>query len=235
MSRKKKGNLHDFFTISFLALFFITPIFAQQDVSRTFEDGSPVFTRLDSIFAVRADSIIQLNFTKAKSSEREDFSLHLDGVDRVFNSTAQPLDFIPLPDRPDLYMITDAFARRVFVVRADNGNEVAEFRGPNEPENALTTPVASRAFLQGSARKLFITDQAKPRVLKLDYDDKSTVWIYPPAGAPAIARLIEPSAAVSVRAVADTSEVIICDTGNNRVLHVSVPDSTPGAFQIVWT
>lgn len=235
MSQMKKGILNPhLFTIALLFLSSNLTFAQQQEVMRSWEDGNPRFIRVDTSIAVRVDSIVQLNFNRAKTSESNNFSLHLDGVDMIFNSTAQPLDFNPLPDRPDLYLITDAFARRVFVVRADNGNEVAEFRGPTDPVNALTTPVASRAFLQGGARKLLVTDRAKHRVFKFDYDDKSTTWFYPPAGAPANALLVEPEAAVSVRAVPDTSEMVICDTGNNRVLHIAVPDSAPSTFQIKW-
>jgi hypothetical protein len=235
MSQMKKGILNPHLFITALFFLFHTLTFAQQqEVMRFWEDGNPRFVRVDTSIAVRVDSIVQLNFTRAKTSERDNFSLHLDGVDRIFNSTAQPLDFNPLPDRPDLYLITDAFARRVFVVRADNGDEVAEFRGPSDPANALTTPASGRAFLQAGARKLLVTDRAKHRVFNFDYDDKSTIWFYPPAGAPANDILVEPEAAVSVRALPDTSEIIICDTGNHRVLHVAVPDSAPSTYQIKW-
>lgn len=232
MSRKFKGSLLPSLVLFVAAHLCFSSLFAQQQVIWT--DGTPAFTRLDSTLAVRVDDVIQLNFTRSKSTEPDNFSLHLDGVDKVFSNTAQPLDFIPLPDREDLYLITDAFARRIFIVRASDGAEITEFRGPGNPDSALTTPVSGRAFLQGSSRKLLVTDQAKHRIYKFDYDDKSTIWFFPPVGAPASAVLVEPSAAVSVRSTPGTSEILIADTGKDRLLHVSIPDSSSDNYQIEW-
>lgn len=207
---------------------------AQQEISRIWQDGTPIFNRIAASSAVQVDSIIQLIFVRDQSTERDGFSLHLTGVDRIYNSTAQALDFNTLPDRQDLYLITDAFARRLFVVRASDGTEINEFRGPTNPDSALSSPVDGRVVLQNNARKLLVTDRARHRVFKFDFDDKSTIWFYPPPGTPAAFQLLEPAATVAVRAVPDSMEIAIVDRGNNRILWVAIPDSNASGFTVQW-
>ncbi len=197
----------------------------------SWSDGNPTFQLTYDLSGVKLNGVAGLIASTAQFSEPDTFSLSLSGIDKIYTrfdpASIIPEDFNRLPDI-DLYLVTDAFNRRVFVIRPSDGVEVGQFQGnPGSPE-ALERPVAARAFLQNGVRKVLVTDQGSHRVLIFDYDTRLLEWSYGtgnPGSAPG--ELISPMDAVPVP---DSAQVLICDTGNNRVLLI---DRVSG--QILWS
>lgn len=192
-----------------------------QDTTRSFIDGIPTFTRIDSSRNVTADSVIQMVFTRGQDQEAPGFRLHLRGRDRTFGLSARPEDFNQVEGQP-FYLITDGSARRAFVIRASDGGEVAVFRGETGGDRELVNPVAGRAFLNpNDTLKVIVTDNAANRVLLFDYLSQLVEWSFPlnPDSVNA-SQLNQPSAAVFIKG---RNELLICDSGNNRILHVAYP------------
>lgn len=202
---------------------------AQPTGERRWSDGNPTFIESYERNGVRVNGIVELQSTTGFTEEPPGFQRHLTGIDRVYQfdqSTLVPLDANRLPDI-DLYLITDAFQRRVFVVRPQDGVEVGEFRGPPGTPEALERPVAARAYLENGVRKVVITDQGNHRVMKFDYDTRLLEWTFgtgTPGSSPG--QLAAPGDAV---AIPDSGMILICDSGNNRILLVDM-----ASRQIRW-
>ncbi len=206
------------------------PHFAQIRES-SWSDGNPTFQFTYDLSGVKLNGVAGLIASTAQFSEPDTFSLSLSGIDKIYSrfdpASIIPEDFNRLPDI-DLYLVTDAFNRRVFVIRPTDGVEVGQFQGnPGSPE-ALERPVAAKAFLANGTRKVLVTDQGSNRVLVFDYDTRLLEWSYgtgSPGSAPG--ELISPMDAVPIP---DSSQVLICDTGNNRVLLIDMASG-----QILWS
>ncbi len=220
-----------FLLISAILIGFSQASQARQLGSQTWSDGNPTFSRSYDTTGVQINGVVELVSSLGQASEPDSFSLHLTGIDATYRISQQlsfvPEDFNRLPDI-DLYLVTDAFSRRVLVIRPQDGFELGDFKGqPGTPE-ALERPVAARAFLENGTRKVFITDQGSHRVLKFDYDTRILEWVYGTGvqgNNPG--QLAAPSDATPIP---DSSQVLICDAGNNRILLVQFPSS-----QILWT
>ncbi|MCZ6820815.1 MAG: NHL repeat-containing protein [Calditrichaeota bacterium] len=202
-----------------IRLFFVSaallplPVLSQL---QTWSDGDSVFTFVDSrrTRAVEIDSMVKLVSTQATSSEADSFLLHLPGIDAEFNNVnkAVVVDFNAV-EGLELYLVSDASAGRVFAIRSD-GLEVTEIRGdPGTPEELLS-PVSARAFREALDLKILVTDRGSNRVLKFDLTTKFLEYVYPPPGQ-GFEQLNEASGAVPVP---DSTEILICDTRNNRIL-----------------
>ena len=222
----QKGRPFTIILTCIISLGFFGPLRGQQNAEVTWSDGDPTFTEPYETKGVVLNGFVELISTSGIAFEPADFKMHLSGIDRIYDfgqMVLVPEDFKRLPDI-DLYLITDAFQRRVFVIRPGDGVEVAEFRGaPGSPE-ALERPVAARAFLQNGQRKVLVTDQGSHRVLIFDYDTRLLEWTY---GSGDPNTLNSPMDAV---ALPDSEQVLICDTGNNRLVLVSMATN-----EVVWT
>lgn len=216
-------------------LFFFPPrvnqtLYAQQTGTVIWSDGDPVFQMPYQVESLRVDSLIELSSIAATLREPDTFRVHLTGIDRIYSVNGQTdvvlEDFNRLPDA-ELYLLTDAFSRRVRIIRPGDGVQIGEFGdAPNTP-GALERPVAGRSFLENGSRKVVVSDQGGHRVLIFDFTTQALEWDYgtgSPGQGPG--ELSEPSAAAPLP---DSSQILICDTGNNRVLLVRYPSG-----DILW-
>ena len=190
--------------------------------TRTWSDGAPAFSRIDSTSAVQIDSTAHLLAIEAISSTPDTFSLNLSGDAGTYNTGSVPLDFSRVPFAADLYIVADGFGREVFVIRAIDGGRVAEFKGSASQPEAMNNPVSARAFSSvengTDVRRVLVADSDGNRVIIFDYDTRLVTWDFTRDDTRALdGALLEPRAAVPVPGL---PEILVCDTGNKRILRI---------------
>ncbi len=186
------------------------------------QDGNPLFTRIDSSRSVVVDSTIRLSSINTTDTNSETMVQILQGglghIDTVnLGAVQNPLDFnkVPIPNT-DIFLVTDAFSRKVYTINSVTKKVVSTFGSDfvDDPDYLLA-PVKARAF-DGSPANTFdgmlVTDGGNDKVLMFNYVDGSLVWTFEQG-------LNEPAAAITI---IDSSRVIICDKGNSRIIFLSL-------------
>ncbi len=198
-----------------------------QAVEKNWSDGDPSFTQtLISGGGLTMNSTITLEPQLATSATTDSLSVMLHGLlwswprATVEVVSAKDIDYRQVANQ-ELYLITDALANRIFEYNATEKREVWTF-GSNRPgtPSDLDRPVDAYIYKESDLFKILITDQGRNRVLKIDKESQSVTWFYgDPNGAPGseTGRLNSPTDA---QKIPDRAEILIADTGNNRVLIV---------------
>ncbi len=198
-----------------------------QAVEKNWSDGDPSFTQtLISGGGLTMNSTITLEPQLATSATADSLSVMLHGLlwswprATVEVVSAKDIDYRQVANQ-ELYLITDALANRIFEYNATEKREVWTF-GSNRPgtPSYLDRPVDAYIYKESDLFKILITDQGRNRVLKIDKESQSVTWFYgDPNGAPGseTGRLNSPTDA---QKIPDRAEILIADTGNNRVLIV---------------
>lgn len=170
-------------------------------------------------------SLLTIDSTLTTSS---DFRVFLRGIDGGYigkKAIKTVVDIDVYPANPNFYLVTDAGTKSVFTY---NSNESSPGAGDIGLQIDLTfTPSDAYPFVEGGRSKVIITgsDDADGagHVVKYDLEGGPTiVWEYN-ATSQAL-KLLRPADAVAVPA--NLNQVIICDTGNDRLLAVDL--TVPG-------
>ncbi len=211
-----------------------------QTYPRQFEDGDPLFTKTIKGTGVYLSDVATLepNYAYSGSAERLDYKLF--GLEWIWPSNiaivaAEDIDSRIVGDQ-ELYLVTDALGRRVFEINARTKVETWTFppkQSATDPNDVryLNKPVDAFIFRDQTTNyfKVVITDQDRNRVITVDKETSKIDWMY---GDPlyregnGFNQLRAPEDAEKIE---DSSEYIIADKGNNRVIIVDSLTHT-----IVW-
>ncbi|KAA3619453.1 MAG: hypothetical protein DWQ05_01660 [Calditrichaeota bacterium] len=212
--------VHYWATIGLLALIIHGSAHAWQ--TPKWQDGIPQFTRIDSSQSVIFDSTITLQSVITTNVNSQTMTqILLGGLGRIdtviLDGVQNPLDFnkVPIPNT-DIFLVTDAFSRKVYTINSSTKKIVSTFGSENvQDPDYLLAPVKARAYdgsNQGTFNGMLVTDAGNDKVLMFNYLDGTLVWTYD-------TNLNEPSAAITV---IDSSQVIICDKGNSRIVFLAM-------------
>lgn len=232
-SRIKRGSW------PILLLLLLTVNVPAQVKDTTWTDGSPVFSKTKPGANVLIKDIITLEPQYGLMGKDEVLNLQLYGLEWSWPSTipvvaAEDIDARIVGDQ-QLYLVTDALGRRVFEINAKTASETFTFPpkqsagDPTDPKY-LNKPVDAFIFTENTLFKVVITDQDRNRVIKINKESGKIEWQY---GDPnyregnGLNQLKQPEDA---ERIPDTSEYIIADKGNNRVIIVDEASNT-----IQWT
>ncbi len=216
------------FALVLLAAVLCSSAFAQaQTQTRRFEDNFQNFSRLASVSST-ADTttpgVISLISTPFSLTTEGNFNVVLNGVDStlktpaIFNGLTQVevTDIDLVPGEANVYLVTEAVNRRVFTYNSSSGLSIIGDMLAGVTTTTVVDPVDAYPFLEGNTLKVLVTD-ARGRVLKINASNLSVEW--PPAPAnpndPYPEPYRTPSDAVYLP---QRQEVLICETGNNRLL-----------------
>ena len=221
----------------FLAAMLSTPPAAQAQTLKTWQDEFLDRSKIESLQNATIDTVqglITLSPIRETNSQGQNFRAVLSGVDRTFFQPTQirdlPLpalltveDIDSIPGQPNLYMVTDSRERRVFIYNAESGLLTSS---PNIASSAnLVNPKDSFPFIEGNnVTKFLVTDKDQNRIFKINSSNSVVEWSYGGGGV-----LLSPLDAVVLPAssVRPSQEVLICDSGNNRIIAV---DTTTDAI-----
>jgi len=198
---------------------------AQTPGKRTYRDGLPRFQNIDPALTqnvARTDTVVSLLAIPLTRTDADTFVLS--GIDwrypGVAPSLISPTDIQKVPEAlavRDFYLITDPPGRKVYLFNS---------AAPGGLENAyggvgtLDKPVAAIAYPDSSAKfKVIITDQSANAVIQVDWTLKTEDWRLNDASLQVVDRLAAPSDAMPLN---NGREVLICDTGKNRVIVIDV-------------
>ncbi len=209
-----------------------TPSNAQTLGKGTFRDGFPRFLKFDAALTQNValtDTVVSLIPIALARTDPDTFVLS--GIDWRYPGAApsliSPTDIQKVPEalaQRDFYLITDPPARKVYLFNS---------AAPGGPENSyggvgtLDKPVAAIAYSDSSAKfKIIITDQSANAVIQVDLTLKTEDWRLNDASLQVADRLSAPSDAMPIN---NGREILICDTGKNRVLVID-----PRTRRAVW-
>lgn len=205
-----------------------TTIWAQgvPTQTSTWNDGNPVFQKNSIINNVRVDSVVSFIATSGFSEESPGFQFILPVIDSSW----------VWPDSPNQVKITSAvdieyYTAKVnqdtiihYVVTDRDGGKIIDLVLSN-PDRAwtldmigsdkLNNPTDTYVYKENGNPIFLITEQGRNRVIKYDRIGDMVLWQF---GGPTSNALLSPSDAV---ALPDTGQVLICDTGNHRLLLVN--------------
>jgi hypothetical protein len=219
----------------FLAAGFSSLSLAQTQVqTRRFEDKFPNFARLASAANVDtttpgAISLVSSSLTVSTSGV---FRVVLSGIDTTLKTPAalnglaqvEVTDIDPVPGENNVYLVTEAVNRRVFTYDAISGLSIIGDMLARLTTTTVVDPVDAYPFLEGNTLKVLVTD-ARGRVLKINASNLSVEW--PPAPANPNDEYprpyVTPSDAVYLP---QRQEVLICETGRNRLIAWSTVTNT---------
>jgi hypothetical protein len=212
-----------------------TQINAQTIGKGTYRDGFPRFLSFDPMLTQNValtDTVVSLVALPNVITDPDTFVLS--GVDWRYPNTApallSPTDIEKVPEAlepssgpQDYYFITDPPARKIYLLNTAAPSIENSFGGLgvfDKPVAAVPYPDTSGKF------KVIITDQSANAVIQIDWTFKSVDWRIDNTVLTGPNQLSAPSDAAPL---GGGREVLICDTGRNRVMVVDV--RTRG---IVW-
>ncbi|HNW59478.1 MAG TPA: hypothetical protein PKI62_07375 [bacterium] len=237
----KKGSLFSPRPAFFITLFLLLPLLLPaQTTSGSFEDGDPLFTKTIKGPGTMLSDIGTLAPVYGVSGQDSVLDYRLSGLEwsypyRDAITSAEDIDSRTLNGQT-LYLITDGLGRRVFEFNANTSVETWSFPPPQSAtdptdEKYLNKPVDAFIYrdIATSYFKVVITDQDRNRVITVDKETSKIDWKYGDAlyrEGNGYNQLRSPEDA---ERIVGTSEYIIADKGNNRVIIV---DSNTN--NIVW-
>lgn len=219
------------FALVVLAAVLWSSAFAQaQTQTRRFEDNFQNFARLASATNVDtttpgAISLVSSSLTVSTSGV---FREVLSGVDTTLKTPAtlnglaqvEVTDIDPVPGEANVYLVTDAINRRVFTYDAISGLSIIGDMLSIVTRTTVVDPVDAYPFLEGNTLKVLVTD-ARGRVLKINASNLSVEW--PPAPANPNDPYPIPYGMLSDAVfLPQRQEVLICETGKNRLIAVNM-------------
>lgn len=212
-----------------------TPLWAQQLGQGKFRDGQPRFLLFDAALTQNvalSDTVVSLLAKTNAITDPDTFVLS--GVDWRYPSAAPalvsptdiqkiPESLEPAPGPQDYYLITDATARRIYQLSVSTPTTDNSFGGAP----TLDKPVAAIAYADSTGKfKVIITDQAANQVLQVDWTFKTIDWRINNAILQTADQLSAPGDAIPIN---KGREILICDTGRNRLLIFDLQSNT-----VVW-
>jgi hypothetical protein len=193
-------------------------LFAQT--LQTWEDQFLDRSKIQSLQNVVIDTVqglITLEPIRETNTQGQPFRVVLSGIDKSFYeptgianfplSNANVVDIDPVPGQPDLYLVTDLSNRVIFAYNAATNRaattDLASGLGVLNPQDAFP-------YIDGNnTAKVLITDSDPSQVLKINVGNLNLEWSFQSG-------LLRPSDAI----VLPRSEVLICDSGNDRIVAV---------------
>jgi hypothetical protein len=197
---------------------------AQTLGNGSFRDGFPRFLRFDPALTQRVvltDTVVSLVPIPITITDPDTFVLT--GVDWRYPSAApllnSPMDIQKVPEalaQRNFYLITDPPSRKVYLLNTAAPAGENSFGGLG----VLDKPVAAIAYADSNARfKVIITDQSANAVLQIDWALRTEDWRLDNNVLTGSNQLSAPSDAVPIN---NGREVLICDTGRNRVMVINL-------------
>ncbi len=232
---KGKCSPHAF---SFTILLILISIMLNTGYAQQYwQDGFPLFQYIEAWNYVQIDSLIKLQAQSTRYDAMETYPFILNGMDWKWPlnnpalglPAAEDIDFRISQGYP-FYIVADGTGHRVVEINPGATEPVIvwEFYSSNPAsDNYLKYPVSCFTFEEALSRKYVITDKLTHRVLIVNRETKVIEWTYgdkTPGDGPN--QLNYPSDAI---AIPNSSRILICDQGNNRVLLVDRVDKS-----IVW-
>jgi len=228
----KKGSLFPHRPALYIALILLLPLTsAAQTTPGQFKDGDPLFLTTIKGPGTMLSDIGTLEPIYGVSGKDSTLDYRLSGLEwsypyRNAITSAEDIDSRTLNGQT-LYLITDGLGRRVFEFNANTSVETWSFPPPQSAtdptdEKYLNKPVDAFIYrdIATSYFKVVITDQDRNRVITVDKETSKIDWKY---GDPlyregnGFNQLRSPEDAEKIPG---TSEYIIADKGNNRVIIV---------------
>jgi len=193
-------------------------------------DGSPSFHFITDSTNVRVGAAVSLIPTPGFFAEPDSFRMILNVIDstwawppQVAISSAGDIEQY-IDNDGDHYVITDVAGGRVIDLVLSSPELVWIFEGQVGTPRYLNNPVDTYVYKVDDEPIFLITDQGGHRVIKVDRYRNSIIWQYGDGSeGNGFNQLYYPSDAV---ALPESSQVLICDKGNNRVIIVNEADTT---------
>jgi hypothetical protein len=208
---------------------------AQAQVqTRRFEDQFQNYARLASAANVdtTARGAITLVSVPFAISTTASFSVVLSGIDTTLKTPAtlsglaqvEITDIDSVPGITNVYLVSDKFNRRVFTYDGGSGLSIIGDILAKVTTTTVVDPVDAYPFLEGNTLKVLVTD-ARGRVFKINASNLNVEWPPPPSNPldPYPTPYSNPSDAVYLP---QRQEILICETGRNRLIAVSMATNT---------
>lgn len=202
-----------------LAAVLCSSAFAQaQTQIRSWEDRFRNRSRVASAANVQIDTTvgeISLLSIPDSLSTTANFRLALKGIDEAFMlprgfTLSEVADIDSMPGLDNVYLVTDSKTRVVFSYDADDGTSSLNYIASH---TFVFNPIDAFSYWERNERKILVTD-ATGKVVKINTARPNVIeW---PRN-PGTVRYVSPAAAV---VVPRRNEVLICETGNNRLIAV---------------
>ncbi len=221
---KKLKSLYYVICLSLLT----TNILAQgvQTQTKTWKDGSPIFQKNSITNNVRVDSVVRFIATSGFSEESTGFQFILPVIDsswvwpnspdKVKITSAVDIDYYTVKINQDTlihYVVTDRDGGKIIDLVLSNPDRAwtLDMIGSDK----LNNPANTYVYKENDNPIFLITEQGRNRVIKYDRIGDMVLWQF---GGPPNYELFSPSDAMALPAA---GEVLICDTGNHRLLLVN--------------
>jgi hypothetical protein len=206
----------------------LTCLASAQTQVGTWEDRFRNRSRIASASNVDIDTTsgaISLKSSRDSVSTASNFRVVLSGIDRSFIeptgfNVTDVVDVDSVPGEPDVFLVTDARNRWVFTYNTVSGSTTSI----NFVPGIIASPVDAFYYRESGRDKVLITDATNGIVVKVSTSNLDVQWRYNISSQP----LLQPRDAV---ALPNRPEVLICDSGNNRLLSVDTTTTGPGAIQ----
>jgi hypothetical protein len=209
---------------------------AQTIGQGVYRDGFPRFVRFDPAATqnvVLSDTVVTLAAIPTAITDPDTFVLS--GIDWRYPSAAPPLvsptDISKIPEAleaspalQDFYLITDPPSRKVYLINTSAPGGVENSFGGL---GVLDKPVATIAYQDSAGKfKIIVSDQGANAIIQVDWTLKTIDWRLDNTVLTGANQLSAPSDAVPL---SNGREVLICDTGRNRLMVVDIRTRT-----VVW-
>ncbi|MGH7493236.1 MAG: hypothetical protein ACREOO_12715 [bacterium] len=213
----------------FLIALLCAPAALHAQTIRSWEDQFLDRSKLQSLENALIDTVqgfITLSPKLESSTQGQNFRAVLSGIDDTFfepteirNLTLNPpilvADIDEIPGEPNVYLVTEFQSRQIFTYNAETGLAVGTDLGSGKNINS---PQDAFPFIEnGNTLKVLITDSQERKVIKVNAGNGNLEWIFSSG-------LLSPNDAI---VLPRAPEVLICDTGNNRIIAV---DTTTDAI-----
>jgi len=201
-----------------------------------YRDGFPRFERFDPAATQNValtDTVVTLVAIPTAITDPDTFVVS--GIDWRYPSAAPPLvspsDISKIPEAleaspalQDFYLITDPPSRKIYLINSSAPGGVENSFGGL---GVLDKPVAALAYPDSTGKfKIIITDQGANAIIQVDWTLKTIDWRIDNTVLSGANQLSTPSDAVPLT---NGREVLICDTGRNRLMVVDLKSRA-----VVW-
>ncbi|MDZ7400073.1 MAG: hypothetical protein ONB37_07925 [candidate division KSB1 bacterium] len=202
-----------------------TTISAQipQILTKSWSDGQPTFRNISQSNNVRVDSVVSLIPTLGFSEEPPGFELMLSAFDSNWTWPQEPADKVKIVGAAAIELYLDLNNVIHYVVADREGGKIIDLILPR-PDRAwvldaidgdrLNNPASIQVYKENGNPVFLIAEEGRHRVIKYDRIGDVVKWKF---GAPASNELFSPLDAV---VIPGTDQVLICDTGNHRLVLV---------------
>ncbi len=223
------------FIVWWLGIATALPAQIPQIVSKSWSDGNPSF-RLASVSSnVRVDSVVSLIPTLGFSEEPPGFKWMLSAFDTTWAWPQSPADKVKITGATSIEYYLDLNNVIHYVVADRDGGKIVDLI-LSRPDRAwvldaidsdrLNNPTSVQVYKENGNPMFLITEEGRHRVIKYDRIGDVVKWKF---GQPTSNELFSPLDAVIIPG---TDQVLICDTGNHRLVLVDEAGTVLNTFGV---